>query len=190
MPSFPRTPAPNNTPLPAFHHPRIDHRVDGGYQRRRSRYSRGMRRYQLHYVVTSAQYHMFQDFIYRETANGVLSVDWTVPYPHRITSITDDAPNVVTTVTNHGFQTGDNVEISSTPTQNGTHVITRLSATTFSLDGTNGGTAATEGFVALYFPVMWLNLPEGDLASPEKLKAGISDAYGLHRFSIELEEGF
>jgi phage-related protein len=190
MPTFPLSPAPRSTTLAGVQHPQIVHRVDDGYELRRSRYTRGTRRYRLEYIVTTADFHVLQDFVYRETANGVLSVEWTFPYPHRIVSITAATPNVVTTVATHGYQTGDMVEISSTPTQNGTHTITRIGATTCSLDGSAGGTPATEGFVALYFPVMLIRLPDGEFPMPEKLKAGISDTYGWHRFSLDLEEGY
>lgn len=73
-----------------------------------------------------------------------------------ITSVSNAAPNVVTTATNHGLATGDYVrvrDVSDAPAANGDYVITVLSPTTFSLTNSQasgagtGGTVTAEGFV-------------------------------------------
>jgi hypothetical protein len=64
-----------------------------------------------------------------------------------VTGATNGSPIVVTSAS-HGLQTGDRVTISGVlgnTAANGTFTITRLSADTFSLDGSTGNGAYTSG---------------------------------------------
>jgi len=73
--------------------------------------------------------------------------------PKTISGNTIANPTVVTTSAPHGLETGDHVTISgsnSTPTLNGSRVVTVISATTFSVpvNVTVAGTAGTVTFVS------------------------------------------
>ena len=72
--------------------------------------------------------------------------------PRAITSSTNATPIVVTTTAAHGLDTGDTVQIMGHTTNvsgNGIWVITKVAASTFSLDGSVGvGTGANGSFTA------------------------------------------
>lgn len=70
------------------------------------------------------------------------------PMTSQITAATNATPIVVTTAGTHGYTTGDSVkvvEVLGNTNANGTRVITVLSSTTFSLDGSTGNSTYTGG---------------------------------------------
>lgn len=91
-------------------------------------------------------------------SGGTLNANNYVSTSHNITNATNTSPIVVTTATAHGMSTGQNAYIRSvggntnanshigTPYV-GEHIITSLSATTFSIDGSSGNNAYSSGGV-------------------------------------------
>lgn len=79
--------------------------------------------------------------------------DWIVAFElmapdHTITGATNASPIVITTSTENNYETGNIVNISNVggnTNANGNWTVTRLTATTFSLNGSNGNSAYTSG---------------------------------------------
>ena len=71
---------------------------------------------------------------------------------------------------------------------NGQRTVTRINATTVSLDGTSGVATASSGEIALYFPKMRLSLQNGEWPAPEKLTGPANDNNAVIQFAVLLEE--
>jgi hypothetical protein len=90
-----------------------------------------------------------------------------------ITNATNASPIVITTSVAHGLTTGDTVAVigvGGNGAATGTHQVTVLSATTFSLDGSTGDGAYTQGGV-------WCQALEDALAQEIELTAEGSGTY-------------
>lgn len=191
MPTLPASPAPLRVSAPQLIDPVLIQVFDQGYEHRRSRYSRGYRRFTVEYFLTSNDLHTIIDFFERQTRGGALSFDWVYPYQHSIATISNGTPNVVTTTYNHGFQTNDQVTITSTASHNNTYVITRTSATAFSLNGTSGGSSEVIGNVSLYFPYMVVIASDAVPAINYTEGFGaLQNDSGLFSWNIVIEERF
>jgi len=69
-----------------------------------------------------------------------------------ITNATNASPIVITTSAAHGYETGDSIfqgGVLGNTAANGTFTITKLSSTTYSLDGTTGNAAYVSGGIAV-----------------------------------------
>lgn len=91
-----------------------------------------------------------------------------------ISSSTNATPIVVTTSTNHGYATGDTVDIEGhavNTNANGLHTITVLTANTFSLNGSTGnGVGAATGQVTDYaISPTWQIISDGDVLNGANL---------------------
>lgn len=191
MPTLPSSPAPLRVSAPQLIDPVLLQQFDQGYEHRRSRYSRGMRRFTLEYLLASNDLHTIIDFFERQTRGGALAFDWDYPYTHSIVSISNATPNVVTTQYNHGFQTNDQVTITGTASHNNTYTITRSSATAFTLTGTAGGSSEVVGNVAMHFPYMVVIAAEA-LPAPQYREGfgALRNDDGVFSWSLTIEERF
>jgi len=93
-------------------------------------------------------------------ANKVM---WEYPRAHRVSivDVSGEEPIVITTATAHGFRTGDRVIIEGVLGEtdaNGTWTITKLSDTTFSLNGSEGDDDYTSGGTARVWNTEWDSL--------------------------------
>lgn len=155
MPTFPTTPAPQSVSVLPFRRDAFVSQFSGGAIATRAKYrKRRVVDLQLTYLLTNDELMTLLDF-WEDVAGPVLTFDFTYPYPHTVINATDAAPIVITTFYGHGLETGEQVTVAGVnATANGTRTITRLSRTTFSLDGTVGGGGGTSGTIARYFPTM------------------------------------
>jgi phage-related protein len=192
MPTFPTTPPPRRVSPFGLIDPHLAFQVDQGYEQRRPRFSRRRHTYQLEYQVTAAELLVLTDFLEREVRSGALAFDWRYPYAQRMTQIDSNTPNRVTTLANHGYQSGDQVTLSNTSFHNGTYTVTRVSATILSLGGTSGGTPETTGGITRYYPAMVVRLAEGRLAPPalDPDFGPMRDEDGLCEMHLVFEEVF
>jgi hypothetical protein len=193
MPSWPTTPTPYSVSPFGLLDPVIRFEVDQGYSVRRSRWSRGRRLYQVTYLEPSDTLLPLTDFIERVIRGGALSFDWTYPYPSTLFSIVNSTPNAVTMTAAHGLQTGDQVVITGTASHNNTYTITRTGATTYTLDGTAGGTSeGAVGSAALVLPYAALVLENETLAPPDFQHdfGPLQDTNGLFRLALHIREEF
>lgn len=105
------------------------------------------------------------------------------PLAAGVVGATAATPIVITTDENHGLTTGDIVylkEVLGVYQANGRHVVTVLSPTTFSLDGTTGtGTFIADGAGEIYLPVAGL----------DDLTLALTDL-SLGEYSVEIAETF
>lgn len=85
---------------------------------------------------------------------GLVSGQETYQFSSKtITAATNASPIVITTSASHGFNTGDSIIIDSVAgntAANGTFVITKVDATSFSLDDSTGNGAWTSGGTAYH----------------------------------------
>jgi len=188
MPSFPTTPVPRLATPFGFSDAAFVSQFDGGARASRARYLKERAQCRLDYLITMEEVHILHDFWY--TVRGtVLPFDFTYPYPH--TGITADAgtPVVVTTQFTHGYQTGEQVVITNAnATLNGTQTLTRVSATTFSVDGTSGGGGASSGEVARHLPVVFFTTDIFPTPGPIMGYGAGFDASALMPFTLSIQE--
>ena len=192
MPTFPTTPLPASVSAPALIDPVLKHRVDAGYEVRRSRYLHGWRRYTLEWLgKTTAEMRTIRTFLEREIRGGALPFAWTHPSPDAV-SADSGTPVVVTQTTGiHGLQTNQHVVIAGiNVTINGVRRITRISDTQYSLQGTSGGGGGT-GTAAPHLPVAVVSFGSEDTwESPQKLIGPERNAEGRFNFQLVIEERF
>ena len=190
MPTFPATPLPQNTGLPAIEDTVLESRFDQGSIATRAKYTRSRKRFPLTYIGTLDEYYVFTDF-FEDVRGRATTFDWTFPHPSTVVAASADTPIVITTRTSHGLRTGDQVVVADVNGQaNGQRVVTRTGTSTVTLDGTTGIATASSGTITRYFPQMRFVLSAAGWPSPEKLDGPPRDNHAILRWVITLEEGF
>ena len=190
MPTFPTTPAPLRCTMPAYTDPAYVSQYQGGAIATRSKYLRRRAMYRVDYLVTTEGLNQLADF-WETTRGTVLPFVFVYPYPHINIVATDTTPVVVTTPYAHGYQTGYQVMVTNAnATINGIQTVTRVTAVSFSLDGTSGGGGAADGQVARYFPTMRFSSDTFPLPEPiDGIGAGFG-ASGLFAINFDIEESW
>jgi hypothetical protein len=160
--------------------------TDSGVTMRRPQHSRPQRRYQLDYLgKVTAEWRIIRDFLQAQRL-GVLPFEFLHMTATDAASYSNTTPVVVTM--QHAYATGQWVSIGGSNPNTSLHGgwrITRLSSTTFSLDGSIAGGAGTCQ-VYTYIPqAVGVFSEEGD-ASPIKLMGPESTTSSRGRFSFSV----
>lgn len=139
------------TPLTYFDEQFVS-QFDGGVIATRSRYLNRRASIQLSYLVANEGLVTLSDF-FDEVRGATLTFDFTYPYPHTGVSTTAATPVVATTPFSHGYRTGEQIDLQGVaPGVDGVYPVTKLSATTFSLDGSSSIVTSSTATVARHFP--------------------------------------
>ena len=191
MPTYPTSPAPRSVIVLPYQRQAFVSRFDGGAIATRARYrKRRVVALQLTYLINNDDLVTLQDF-WDEVAGTVLSFDFTYPYPHSVTNATTGTPIVLTTSHGHGFQTTEQVFVAGVnATANGVRTVTRLTRTTFELDGTSGVAGGSSGTVARYFPNMRFSSDTIGPFTPNQDYGAPFDDNAVITVVITLEESF
>jgi hypothetical protein len=186
MPVFPFFPVPSSTSAPAVIDPMHIFESDAGPTLRRPKHSRPQRRYQLDYLgKTTAEWRVIRDFLQTQRL-GVMPFEFVHHASIENATFSPTTPVVITL--QHVYLTGHWVGIynaTAQPALNNFWPITRLSSTTFSLNGSTGGFGGTCQ-VGLYLPrAVGVFTEEGD-PSPVKLMGPESTSTTRGRFSFQV----
>jgi hypothetical protein len=187
MAVYPFTPVPSSIQAPSVVDPMHSFETDSGTTFRRSKHSRPQRRYQLDYLgKNTAEWRIIRDFIQAQRL-GVLPFEFLHMTATDAATYSNTTPVVVTMW--HAYTSGQWVSIGSSNPNTSIHGgwrITRLSSTTFSLDGSIAGGAGTCQ-VYTYIPqAVGVFSEEGD-PSPVKLMGPESTTSNRGRFSFSVQ---
>lgn len=195
MPTFPSTPVPNEIHAPSINLGVDRFRTSQGVEVRRAAYSSPWYTIRLVWLgIDSDELHRLMGFVETTVRGGLLSFDWTHPYPHAIDAVGDETPIWVRTTHIHGFANHHQVIIAGVDASvDGTYNLeTRLpigQARSFNLVGTTAqGAFGPGGTAAIHHPKLVLDLPGDVWPEPEKLLGPERNADGLWNCSLPLRE--
>ena len=191
MATYPTSPRPNDTGLPAAFDPALESRFDGGSISTRSKYLTERSIIVLSYTTYLTEYRIFEDFR-RQVRGRALTFDFTYPWGETIQEVKDTTPVGLVTQANHGFATGQQVTLTNVnPSIDGVHTITVTGLDSFSLNGTTAsGTANNGGNAARYFPKMRLVVTGNTMPAPTKLSGPPTNNEAIVQYIMTLEEDF
>jgi hypothetical protein len=187
---YPFSPTPSSIQAPSIKDPMHIFETDSGVTLRRSKHSRGVRRYQLDYLgKTTAEWRIVRDFLQQQRL-GALPFEYVNVNAIDLANFSSTTPIYLTM--QHAYLTGQWVTIfSTTPAVaiTGPWQITRFSSAQFSL---NGSTAAGSGtcYVGPYLPNAIGIFGEDEAPSPTKLMGpeSITTTRGKFSWSVIVEE--
>ena len=192
MPSFPSF-TPTETTLTTIIDPTLSMSFDMGYESRRSRYLKPLREYTLIYKgLDRVNRNTFYEFLYTVSRLSTVSFDWTFPFSETIVGATNASPIVITVQNTHNLLTGDTAIIASVggnTAANGTWIITRISTTQFSLNGSSGNGSYTSGGTSTQkFLKMKIKTEDDGLSSIIKYFGPDSNNNGVWEITLILRE--
>ena len=188
MALYPLTPYPSSISVATIHDPLYRFESDFGYEVRRSRYPRPLRRYQLDYLgLTTAEMRVLRDFIITLRL-GLLTHQWhPVLAPYDTVAITATTPVTLTFPGTHDYQVGQYllVWLSTVPGLDGVWRISARNAVQVLLENTVGVAGGTCE-VRPYLPQCVVEMPEDTWDAPVKLIGPESLSSTRGRFSLTI----
>ena len=198
MAAFPLTPVPSSVSVPAITDPVLRFATDSGYELRRPKRSRPLRRFTVEWLgKTTNEMHVIRDFL-MTTRMGAIPFQWLHLTGIDFVSVFNTSPVLLAYV--HGLFTGQMVFVTNaTPNTaiNGLWPITRIDENQLTLDGTVAGGQGT-ATVQVYLPMAVAQFNEDTWASPVKLIGPESNydvndpthGRGRFNFTIDVQEIF
>jgi hypothetical protein len=193
MASWPNTVVPSEiNPMPHID-PVLSSMYDQGYKFSRSRYSKSKRKFEIIYRGLSRTNLLEMYVFIRDTLRGQANTfDWAFPYSEDVSSSSAATPIVITTTVPHGFRNGDTIITAgiSDASANGTFLISNVTATTFSLDGSSSGASGSGGTATRKFLKMEINGSDEALYSLNKLLGPWENNEGFYTLELIFVERF